>query len=234
MVFGRFQITPKFIETRKSLVRYCLWLGIIPAIGLAQTQNIGANPLAINSQPNISSAFGARNSPFTGEHQQHDGLDIPSPTGSPILATGDGKVIFSGYASGYGNLIEIDHGHGYATRYGHAQILLVKTGDLVKQSQNIAAVGSTGRSTGPHLHFEVSFQGVPFDPMLLLGKQFSNQDQTNQEILVFTSKRLQAPWQLKQYAAAQAKPKILYTSKATRPSGEPYVIVRSHNQNPLN
>jgi murein DD-endopeptidase MepM/ murein hydrolase activator NlpD len=82
----------------------------------------------------ISSAFGTRVSAFSGEHEQHEGLDIPAQAGSPILDTGNGKVTYAGYAPGYGNLVEIDHGQGYATRYGHAQTLLVKTGDTVKQS----------------------------------------------------------------------------------------------------
>ena len=110
--------------------------------------------------------------------------------GSPILATCDGKVSYAGYAPGYGNLVEIDHGQGYPTRYGHVQTLLVKTGDQVKQSQKIATVGKTGRSTGPHLHFEVSFHGVPLDPMVLFAGQYSNNVLKNKEILVFTGIKL--------------------------------------------
>ena len=106
------------------------------------------------------------------------------------MATCDGKVSYAGYAPGYGNLVEIDHGQGYPTRYGHVQTLLVKTGDQVKQSQKIATVGKTGRSTGPHLHFEVSFHGVPLDPMVLFAGQYSNNVLKNKEILVFTGIKL--------------------------------------------
>jgi len=212
----------------------CLFFLLSGAV-FSQVQNIGANPLDQNpSTSKISSPFGLRVSPFTGEHELHHGLDIPSLLGSPILATGDGVVTYAAYAPGYGNLVEIDHGKGYTTRYGHAQTLLVKIGEQVHQSQNIATVGSTGKSTGPPLHFETSYQGKPFDPLLLLGGQYtiSGNRLQNSEILVFTSSRLKAPWQLTQYATGKAKPQILYTSKNTKVSGQPFVIVRSHIQSP--
>jgi len=189
-------------------------------------EKLGAYPLTKNSF--ISSPFGVRNSPFTGEHEQHEGMDIPAEAGSPILATGDGQIIYAGYAPGYGNLIEIDHGQGYTTRYGHAKTVLVKIGDWVKQSQQIATVGSTGRSTGPHLHFEVSFNKVPFDPKVLLGANYLNNVSNTSSLLVFTSTKLKAPWQLRQMANGKYPNEILYASKSTRSSGQPFVIVRSH------
>jgi len=189
-------------------------------------EKLGAYPLTKNSF--ISSPFGVRNSPFTGEHEQHEGMDIPAEAGSPILATGDGQIIYTGYAPGYGNLIEIDHGQGYTTRYGHAKTVLVKIGDWVKQSQQIATVGSTGRSTGPHLHFEVSFNKVPFDPKVLLGANYLNNVSNTSSLLVFTSTKLKAPWQLRQMANGKYPNEILYASKSTRSSGQPFVIVRSH------
>lgn len=236
---NRHQNLPKLSSAGCSLgiyiLKYFLWLGLAPAVAFAQSQHLGANPLnqVLNSLPThsaISSPFGIRTSPFTGEHEQHKGVDIPSQTGSPILATGDGKVTYAAYAPGYGNLVEIDHGQGYSTRYGHAQTLLVKNGDLVKQLQTIATVGSTGRSTGPHLHFEVSYLGKPFDPMLLLAGHHPINEPKDKNILIFTSSQLKAPWQLTQYASSKAKTEVLYSSKGTRPSGEPYVIVRSRNQ----
>ena len=180
----------------------------------------------------ISSAFGTRISPFSGEHEQHEGLDIPAQAGSPILATGNGKVTYAGYAPGYGNLVEIDHGQGYATRYGHAQTLLVKTGDTVKQSQIIATVGSTGRSTGPHLHFEVSFNKVPFDPKILLGGASIDNKTSNRSVITFTTTKLKAPWQLQQLAQGKYPSQILYTSTGKHSSGEPFVLVRSRTSTP--
>ncbi|MDH6248380.1 murein DD-endopeptidase MepM/ murein hydrolase activator NlpD [Polynucleobacter sphagniphilus] len=180
----------------------------------------------------ISSAFGTRVSAFSGEHEQHEGLDIPAQAGSPILATGNGKVTYAGYAPGYGNLVEIDHGQGYATRYGHAQTLLVKTGDTVKQSQIIATVGSTGRSTGPHLHFEVSFNKVPFDPKILLGGAFIDNKTSNRSVITFTTTKLKAPWQLQQLAQGKYPSQILYTSTGKHSSGEPFVLVRSRTSTP--
>jgi len=218
------------MKPSKVILFICLGISLFPGFGLVQAQNIGANPLEKGTV--ISSPFGIRPSPFTGEHEQHVGLDIPSQAGSPILATGDGKVSYAGYAPGYGNLVEIDHGQGYSTRYGHAQTLLVNTGDPVKQSQLIATVGSTGKSTGPHLHFEASFKGVPFDPLVLLGGQYTKLNSLNQDILIFTSSKLKAPAQLMQYAKGNSKPQILYTSPKTKASGQPFVIVRSHTEIP--
>ena len=198
-------------------------LSTLPSV---QAQNIHANPL--EKSATISSPFGMRASPFTGEHEQHDGLDIPAQAGSPIMATGDGKVTYAGYAPGYGNLVQIDHGQGYSTRYGHAQTLLVKTGDQIKQSQVIATVGSTGISTGPHLHFEASLNGVPFDPLILLGSQYARPSPQSNTIFIFTSSKLKAPTQLAQFAKRGSNLQTLYTSSKTKASGQPYVIVRTH------
>lgn len=112
----------------------------------------------------VSSEFGFRTDPFTRQYQRHTGIDLPANFGSPIRAVSDGKVIFKGFLPSYGNLIEIDHGNGYTSRYGHANEILVNVGDIVKPAQMIATVGTTGRTTGPHLHFEVSFNRQPIDP----------------------------------------------------------------------
>lgn len=196
------------------------------------TKNSSNNPIPIGTKPlnqklNISSPFGLRTSPLSGEHEQHEGLDIPAQSGSPILATGNGKVVYAGFAPGYGNLVEIDHGQGYTTRYGHAQTILVKMGDEVKQSQTIATVGSTGKSTGPHLHFEVSLNKVPFDPRILLGDSYIESTIQNPSVIVFTATKLKAPWQLQQLAKGRYPSQILYASKGKHRSGEPFVIVKS-------
>ena len=115
-------------------------------------------PLAVSTQ--ATSGLGYRLDPFTRQIAWHDGTDYPAPYGTPILATADGKVIRAGWDSEYGNLIELIHQNGVVTRYAHAQELLVKPGDYVKKSQVIAKVGSTGRSTGPHVHYEILRHGV--------------------------------------------------------------------------
>jgi len=209
-----------------------------PALSSAQTISASTPTVSpvvtkpLDQKLIISSAFGTRVSPFSGEHEQHEGLDIPAQAGSPILATGNGKVTYAGYAPGYGNLVEIDHGAGYATRYGHAQTLLVKTGDTVKQSQIIATVGSTGRSTGPHLHFEVSLNKVPFDPKILLGGAFIDSKTSNRSVITFTATKLKAPWQLQQLAQGKYPSQILYASTGKHSSGEPFVLVRSRTSTP--
>jgi murein DD-endopeptidase MepM/ murein hydrolase activator NlpD len=95
---------------------------------------------------------------------RHSGLDIPAPHGSPILASGGGRVVSAGYRGAYGQAVVIDHGDGLVTLYGHASKLLVRPGDVVMPQQKIALVGSTGRSTGPHLHFEVIRDGKRVEP----------------------------------------------------------------------
>ena len=112
----------------------------------------------------VSSKFGKRIDPFTGKWEQHKGIDIAGKEGTDILSLGDGVVIWSGKRAGYGNLVEIDHGRGYITRYGHNKKLRVKAGDTVRKGQTIALMGSTGRSTGPHVHIEVVQNGEQVDP----------------------------------------------------------------------
>jgi murein DD-endopeptidase MepM/ murein hydrolase activator NlpD len=112
----------------------------------------------------VSSTYGVRHDPFTGRLARHTGLDIPAPHGTPILASGGGRVVSAGYKGAYGRAVVIDHGDGLSTLYGHASKLLVSAGDVVMPNQQIALVGSTGRSTGPHLHFEVIRHGVRVEP----------------------------------------------------------------------
>jgi murein DD-endopeptidase MepM/ murein hydrolase activator NlpD len=116
----------------------------------------------------LSSSFGWRIDPFTGQKGFHEGLDFPAERGTPIAAAASGKVIYAGVYPQYGKMVEIDHGNGLVTRYAHASRLFVKEGDLVVRGQKVAAVGSTGRATGPHLHFEVRLNGVPQNPARFL------------------------------------------------------------------
>ena len=117
---------------------------------------------------NLGSAFGWRIDPMNGRSALHTGLDFPSDSGTPILAAAGGVVVTQEYHPAYGNMVEIDHGNDLVTRYAHASRVLIKKGDLVKRGQKIAEVGSTGRSTGPHLHFEVLVDGVYHDPQKFL------------------------------------------------------------------
>ena len=115
-----------------------------------------------------SSSFGWRLDPFTWRSTFHEGLDFPILTGTSVMAAAGGVVIASEYHSAYGNMVDIDHGSDIITRYAHNSKLLVKVGDIVNRGQQIADSGSTGRSTGPHLHFEVRIKGVAQDPRKFL------------------------------------------------------------------
>jgi len=139
-----FQELDEFLKTQKSLLQ--------------------ATPSIWPTRGWVTSGFGYRKSPFTGLPEKHEGLDIAARKGAKILAAADGVVIMAGREYGYGNMIEIDHGYGLVSRYGHNSKHLVKPGDRVRRGQTIALVGNTGRSTGPHLHYEVLLNGVPVDP----------------------------------------------------------------------
>lgn len=113
----------------------------------------------------ITSGFGYRHSPFTGQWTMHGGIDIGVPYGEAILAVNRGVVVFSGWDSGHGQMVVVDHGNGVLTRYCHASQLLVSLGDEVQTGEVVALVGSTGMSTGPHLHFDVVLDGERVDPL---------------------------------------------------------------------
>lgn len=132
-----------------------------------------------NSRPvdgPIGSGFGFRADPFTGRAALHTGLDFPAEVGSPINAAAGGVVLLTENHPQYGNMVELDHGRGLVTRYAHSSKVLVHAGDIVKRGQPIALVGTSGRSTGPHLHFEVLVDGVPQNPakFLALGNGATN------------------------------------------------------------
>lgn len=118
----------------------------------------------------ISSRYGGRNDPFGRGRAHHAGIDIDANSGDPVTAAAEGVVSFSGVRSGYGNVVEIDHGNGYKTLYAHNSANMVRSGDIVRAGQQIAKVGSTGRSTGSHLHFEVLLNGRQVNPRQYLDK----------------------------------------------------------------
>ncbi len=113
----------------------------------------------------VSSLFGKRRDPFTGHPEKHKGVDFAGQSGSNVMAVAGGIVTRAHRNGDYGNLVEIDHGNGYMSRYAHNKVVLVKAGEVVKRGHVIAKLGNTGRSTGPHVHFEVLKDGVQIDPM---------------------------------------------------------------------
>ncbi|HEX7387439.1 MAG TPA: M23 family metallopeptidase [Castellaniella sp.] len=121
--------------------------------------------------PYLSSSFGWRRHPVTGRSVMHEGLDFVAPWGTPIRAASGGVVVRASMIRGYGRMVEIDHGNGLRSRYAHASRLLVKAGDLVQQGDVIARVGSSGNSTGPHLHFEIRMAGHPLDPEVFIRRE---------------------------------------------------------------
>ena len=144
-------------------------LGVLDALLLQSTTTRKFLPsLRPVSEGWFSSTFGYRIDPFTGQSSFHEGVDFVAETGTPIVAAASGKVVYSGWHPQYGKMIEIDHGNGLLSRYAHASSVAVGEGDLVVRGQSIAKVGSTGRSTGPHLHFEVRLNGVPQNPARFL------------------------------------------------------------------
>ncbi len=116
----------------------------------------------------INSPFSVRTDPLTGEIRHHNGVDLKAKYGDPVYAAGSGKVVFTGISGGYGNLIQIAHGNGYLTFYGHLSKIYAKQGQHVRKGVLIGRVGATGRVTGPHLHFEIRKAGKPLDPLLYI------------------------------------------------------------------
>ncbi len=129
---------------------------------------VTASPTLMPVDGWITSDFGVRAHPISHSYRMHEGLDIASPKGTIIKAPASGRVVFSGRSGGYGNTLVIDHGYGVCTVYGHLSLLQVKKGEFVKRGDLIGAVGSTGYSTGSHLHYEVQVDGIPTDPMAFI------------------------------------------------------------------
>jgi len=127
-----------------------------------------ANPSIWPVRGWLTSGFGWRRNPVLGSRQLHTGLDVAAPRGTPVIAPADGHVVFAGYHSAFGNMVVIDHGYGLTTKYAHTSDILVQVGDRILRGDMIARVGNTGRSTGPHLHYEVHKDGVPRNPMRYL------------------------------------------------------------------
>ena len=145
---------------------------------LEQAENVNAQKNQFSRIPKdwpvkgvLTSGFKYRVNPLTGKRKFHNGLDIGAPYNTKITAPMDGTVIYAGWMGGYGNCIDIDHGQGVITRYGHNAKLLVKVGQQVKKGEKIAEIGSTGHSTGPHLHYEIRVDGVAINPLKYITSQ---------------------------------------------------------------
>ncbi|MDR3566315.1 MAG: M23 family metallopeptidase [Negativicutes bacterium] len=128
------------------------------------TDNLAITPSIWPIRGMVTSGFGLRISPFGDGNELHQGLDIAATMGAPVVATADGQVVQSGWTGDFGNMVQIDHGNGVATIYGHNSQLSVSVGQSVKKGQVISYVGSTGKSTGPHVHYEIRENGTAVDP----------------------------------------------------------------------
>jgi murein DD-endopeptidase MepM/ murein hydrolase activator NlpD len=129
-----------------------------------RNQLLSSTPSVWPTRGWITSEFGWREDPFTSGRVMHAGIDLAAPEGTQVVAPASGTVVYAGEDGGYGRMITIDHGRGITTNYGHLSRVLVKVGDTVSRGQHIGAVGNTGRSTGPHLHYEVRQNGIPISP----------------------------------------------------------------------
>ena len=160
---------PEFIQTLEALDRQvddrAQQLGLLESMLMSRSLQDEVLPAGRPIKRGwISSYFGMRTDPFTGRREHHKGIDLAGKAGSEVIAVGAGVVTWAGKRYGYGNLVEINHGNGYSTRYGHNESVLVAVGDTVRKGQTLSLMGSTGRSTGPHVHFEVRFKGKTVDP----------------------------------------------------------------------
>lgn len=167
------QLEQEINWVQKNLSRHGEYFSLLDLTITQQAASIARLPTAmpIESYPYLSSSYGWRRNPFNGQLSMHEGLDFSAPDGTPIRTAAGGVVRTVMVHRGYGNMVEIDHGGGLMTRYAHAKTILVKEGEVVTRGQLIARVGSTGLSTGPHLHFEVRQDDKPLDPRVFLAGQ---------------------------------------------------------------
>lgn len=167
------QLEQEINWVQKSLSRQGEYFSLLDLAVTQQAASVARLPTAmpIESYPYLSSSYGWRRNPFNGQLSMHEGLDFSAPHGTPIRSAAGGVVRTVTVHRGYGNMVEIDHGAGLMTRYAHAKTILVKEGEVVTRGQLIARVGSTGLSTGPHLHFEVRQDDKPLDPRAFLAGQ---------------------------------------------------------------
>jgi len=140
-------------------------LSVLEQKFVAQSQLLSCTPSIAPVRGILTDGFGGRSDPFTGEQGVHNAIDISSAVGQPVRAPADGIVVKAEWANGYGNVVYLSHGYGYSTRYGHLSGFGIRPGQRVQRGDVIGYVGSTGRSTGPHLHYEVRLNNVPVNPL---------------------------------------------------------------------
>ncbi len=146
---------------------------------------LAATPTILPVKGLVTAGYGYRKSPFTSKRELHEGLDIAAPYGTPIMATADGIVTFAGPLAGYGNVVFVDHGHGFSTFYGHCSSYRVREAQRVRRGEVIAFVGTTGRTTGPHVHYEIHVNGVISNPAKYMvdtsGTRFTGDGETEKD-----------------------------------------------------
>ena len=147
-------------------------LNVLEQKFVAQSRLLSSTPSIVPVRGVLTDGFGGRSDPFTGESGQHNAIDISSAVGQPVRAPADGIVVKAEWANGYGNVIYVSHGYGYSTRYGHLSSFAARPGQRVKRGDVIGYVGSTGRSTGPHLHYEVRVNNNPVNPLEYIHNAF--------------------------------------------------------------
>jgi|LSQX01.1.fsa_nt_gb murein DD-endopeptidase MepM/ murein hydrolase activator NlpD len=151
-------------ELQQSADRMETQLNSLKKSAISYRDRLEHTPRGMPTRGRVTSRYGSRRHPITGRTQMHEGIDLAAPTGTPIVATADGVVLFSGSRAGYGRTVIINHGYGFQTLYGHASKIVVRVGQRVKRGQVIAYVGSSGVSTGSHCHYEVRVSGKPVNP----------------------------------------------------------------------
>ncbi|HYI11316.1 MAG TPA: peptidoglycan DD-metalloendopeptidase family protein [Thermoanaerobaculia bacterium] len=147
-------------------------LNVLEQKFVAQSRLLSSTPSIVPVRGVLTDGFGGRSDPFTGESGQHNAIDISSAVGQPVRSPADGIVVKAEWANGYGNVIFVSHGYGYSTRYGHLSNFAARPGQRVKRGDVIGYVGSTGRSTGPHLHYEVRVNNNPVNPLEYIHNAF--------------------------------------------------------------
>ncbi|MDQ6676468.1 MAG: M23 family metallopeptidase [Acidobacteriota bacterium] len=164
------RLTPTMSETLENYnyLRASKLSRLEPSYGQRWQTNIMPSIWPVDGR--LMGGFGSRSDPFSGEGAYHTGVDISAPTGTQIRATADGRVQFAGFYNGYGRLVIIDHGNNYQTYYAHLSSANVTEGQEIRRGQTVGAVGTTGRSTGPHLHYEVRIGSSPVNPYRFLQK----------------------------------------------------------------
>jgi len=165
------RLTPTISET---LAEYnYLASSAVPQYSSRQSRSVLRQTMSPAGWPvngRLESGYGVRSDPFSGEGAYHTGIDISAPMGTPVLATADGQVVGAGMSAGYGRLVIVDHGNGYQTYYGHLSRLNVMMGQDIRRGDAVGLVGMSGRSTGPHLHYEVRVGSAPVNPYRFLNK----------------------------------------------------------------